>query len=80
MSTDSIQNSTQIIDAIIERTLSTINKGLDKQVGDMTLIEAMELMGILMDIRDRQYLHVQSTKRCNRACVKKPKSNKTDGL
>ena len=73
-------NSTQIIDAIIERTLNTINKGLDKQVGDMTLMEAMELMGVLMDIRDRQHLHVQSTQACSRACVKKPKSYKTDGL
>ena len=67
------QNTTQTIDAIIERTLKTIDKGLDKHVGDMTLMEAMELMGILMDIRDRQYLHVQSTQGCNKACVKKPK-------
>lgn len=80
MSTDNIQNSTQIIDSIIERTLTTINNGLDKQVGDMTLMQAMEFMGILMDIRDRHYLHVQSTQRCAKACVKKPKSYKTDGL
>ena len=66
-------NSTQTIDAIIERTLATIDKGLDKQVGDMTLMQAMELMGILMDIRDRQYLHIQSTQGCSLACVKKPK-------
>ena len=66
-------NATQTIDAIIERTLNTINKGLDKQVGDMTLMQVMEFMGILMDIRDRQHLHVQSTQGCNRACVKKPK-------
>ena len=66
-------NAPQTIDAIIERTLNTINKGLDKQVGDMTLMQVMEFMGILMDIRDRQHLHVQSTQGCNRACVKKPK-------
>ena len=73
MSTDNIQNSTQIIDSIIERTLVTINHGLDKQVGDMTLMQAMEFMGVLMDIRDRHYLHVQSTQGCSLACVKKPK-------
>ena len=73
MNKDNLQNSTVIIDSIIERTLVTINHGLDKQVGDMTLMQAMEFMGVLMDIRDRHYLHVQSTQVCNNTCVKKPK-------
>ena len=69
-------NTDNTINAIIDRTLSIIDNGLDKQVGDMTLMQAMELVGILMDIRERQHVYTQKSKpvrACTKACVKKPK-------
>ena len=68
------------LDAIIQRTLNTIDKNIDRHVGDMTLIEALDLMCVLMDIRDRQHVHTRTQKVCANACIKKPKRSKTDGL
>ena len=72
--------SVATLDTIIDRTITTIDKGIDRHVGDMTLMQAMEVIGALMDLRDRQHLHMQSIKRCASACVKKPKRNETNGL
>ena len=71
------QNTQTTIDTIIDRTLAVIDKGLDRYVGDMTLMQAMEFVGILMDIRERQQAHVKHTQKkvraCGKACTKKPK-------
>jgi hypothetical protein len=70
MNTD---NTTHTLDTIIDRTISIIDKSLDRHVGDMTLMQAMELVGVLMDIRERQRAYTQHTQGCTKACVKKPK-------
>ena len=70
-------NTQNTIDAIIDRTLAIIDKGIDRNVGDMTLMQAMELVGVLMDIRDRQQAHMKHTQKkvraCGKACTKIPK-------
>jgi len=47
------------INTLIDRTLAIIEKGLDRNVGDMTLIQALELVGVLMDIRERQLVYTE---------------------
>ena len=37
------------INTLIDRTLAIIDNGLDRSVGDMKLIDALELVGILME-------------------------------
>jgi len=70
-------NTQNTIDTIIDRTLAIIDKGIDRNVGDMTLMQAMELVGVLMDIRDRQQAYVKHTQKkvraCGKACTKMPK-------
>ena len=71
-------NSTQnTLDTLIDRTLAIIDNGLDRSVGDMKLLEALELVGVLMDIRERQQAYKRSqpqpTRACGKACTKKPK-------
>ena len=64
------------LNALIDRTLSIIDNGLDRNVGDMKLMEALELVGILMDIRERQLVYTQESqppKACQKMCAKKPK-------
>lgn len=65
------------INTLIERTLSIIDNGLDRNVGDMTLMQAMEFVGVLMDIRERQQDYERSTSKpvraCGKACTRKPK-------
>ena len=59
------QNTTNTLTALIDRTLAIIDNGLDRNVGDMTLMQAMQFVGILMDMRERQlvYIGVQSQAR-----------------
>lgn len=70
-------NTQNAIDAIIDRTLAIIDKGIDNNVGDMTLMQAMEFVGVLMDIRERQQAYVKRTQKkvrmCGKACTKMPK-------
>lgn len=70
-------NIDSTIDAMIDRTLSIIAHGLDRNVGDMSLMQAMEFVGVLMDIRERQQAYTERsskpTRACGKACVKKPK-------
>ena len=66
------------INALIDRTLAIIDNGLERSVGDMSLMDAMEFVGILMDIRERQLVYTQESnpkpvRACGKACVKKPK-------
>ena len=73
-----MNNTDNAINALIDRTLAIIDNGLDRSVGDMKLIEALELVGILMDIRERQLVYSQEAnpkpvRACGKACVKKPK-------
>ena len=74
---DRNMNTQNTIDTIIDRTLAIIDKGIDRNVGDMTLMQAMELVGVLMDIRDRQQAYVKHTQKkvraCGKACTKMPK-------
>ena len=75
-------NTDNTLNTLIDRTISAIDKSLDRCVGDMSLRQALELVGVLMDMRERQRVYVERTtpKACSKMCVKKPKSNKTDGL
>jgi hypothetical protein len=70
-------NINNTLDALIDRTLSIIDNGLDRNVGDMTLMQAMELVGVLMDIRERQHVYIERSSKpvraCGKACTKKPK-------
>ena len=71
-------NTDNAINTLIDRTLAIIDNGLDRSVGDMKLIEALELVGILMDIRERQLVYTQEVnpepiRACGKACAKKPK-------
>ena len=68
--TDNTQNT---LNALIDRTLVIIDNGLDRSVGDMKLLEALELVGVLMDIRERQQSYLRSQIGCQKACTKKPK-------
>jgi hypothetical protein len=71
-------NTQNTLDTLIDRTLTIIDNGLDKAVGDMTLLEALELVGVLMDMRERQLVHSQlanpkPARACGKLCAKKPK-------
>ena len=72
------------LNTLIDRTLAIIDNGIDRHVGDMTLMQAMEFVGVLMDIRERQQAHSERsskpTRVCRKACMKKPKCKSTDGL
>ena len=73
-----MSNTDNAINTLIDRTLAIIDNGLDRSVGDMKLMEALELVGILMDIRERQLVYTQESnpkpiRACGKACAKKPK-------
>ena len=63
-------NTDNTISALIDRTLAVIDKGLDRNIGDMTLMEAIEFVGILMDMRERQLVYIRGAKPVP-ACTKK---------
>jgi hypothetical protein len=71
------QDAQSAIDRIIDRTLVMIEEGVDRNVGDMTLMKSLEFIGILMDIRERQQAHMKRTQKkvrmCGKACTKMPK-------
>lgn len=73
----SIDNTQNTLNTLIDRTLAIIDNGIDRHVGDMTLMEAMEFVGVLMDIRERQQAHMKHAQKkvraCGKACVKMPK-------
>ena len=70
-------NTDNTLNTLIDRTLTIIDNGLDRSVGDMKLLEALELVGVLMDMRERQQAYQrnqsQPTGACGKVCVKKPK-------
>ena len=68
-----MNNTDNTLNALIDRTLTIIDNGLDRSVGDMKLIEALELVGILMDMRERQQAYQRSQTGCQKVCAKKPK-------
>ena len=73
-----MSNTDNAINTLIDRTLAIIDNGLERSVGDMSLMDAMEFVGILMDIRERQLVYSQESnpkpvRACGKACVKKPK-------
>jgi hypothetical protein len=73
-----MSNTQNTLDTLIDRTLAIIDNGLDRSVGDMKLLEALELVGVLMDIRERQLVYTQEAnpkpvRACGKACTKKPK-------
>jgi hypothetical protein len=63
-------NTDNTISALIDRTLAVIDKGLDRNIGDMTLMEAIEFVGMLMDMRERQLVYIRESKPVP-ACTKK---------
>lgn len=63
-------NTDNTISALIDRTLAVIDRGLDRNIGDMTLMEAIEFVGMLMDMRERQLVYTQESKPAP-ACTKK---------
>lgn len=72
-----IQNTQNTLNAIIDKTLAIIDNGIHSNVGDMTLMQAMEFVGVLMDIRERQQAHMKHAQKkvraCGKACTKMPK-------
>ena len=52
-------NTHNTLSALVDRTISIIDKGLDRNVDDMSLMQAMEFVGVLMDIRERQRAYEQ---------------------
>jgi hypothetical protein len=73
-----MNNTDNAINTLIDRTLAIIDNGLERSVGDMRLMDALEFVGILMDIRERQLVYSQEVnpkpvRACGKACVKKPK-------
>ena len=71
-------NTDNTLNALIDRTLAIIDGSLERSVGDMTLMQAMEFVGVLMDMRERQLVYVQESnpkpvRACGKACTKKPK-------
>ena len=66
-------NTGNTLNALVDRTISIIDKGLDRNVGDMSLMQAMEFVGVLMDIRERQRSYEQRISKSIGACAKKPK-------
>ena len=52
-------NTHNILNTLVDRTLATIERRVDRNVGDMTLIQALELVGMLMDIRERQLVYTE---------------------
>jgi len=79
-------NTQSTLTQIIDRTLALIDNGLERSVGDMRLMDALELVGVLMDIRERQLVYdnersvSEPIPSCRKACMKKPKCKGTDGL
>ena len=78
MNTGNTQNTEETMNALIERTLAIIDKSLNRCVGDMSLTQAMEFMGVLMDMRERQLVYTQESnpkpvRACGKLCTKKPK-------
>ena len=77
-SEEAYMNTDNTISALIDRTLAIIDKSLDRSVGDMNLMQAMDLVGVLMDIRERQLVYAQQSnpkpaRACEKLCAKKPK-------
>lgn len=71
-------NTDNTLNALIDRTLAIVDGSLERSVGDMTLMQAMEFVGVLMDMRERQLVYTQEAnpqpvRACQKACVKKPK-------
>ena len=54
-------NTQDTLTALIDRTLSTLEKNADRLVADMTLIQAMEFISTLQDIRERHATYTQAT-------------------
>ena len=78
-------NTLDTSNKIINTTLETIEKNLSKLIGDMDLMHALKFVGAIMDLRERQVEYIERTtpkplRACGKACTKKPKRNKTNGL
>ena len=79
-------NTQSTLTQIIDRTLALIDNELERSVGDMTLMGALELVGVLMDMRERQLVYDNERSvsmpvpSCRKACMRKPKCKGTDGL
>lgn len=77
MNVDNTQNTEDTINALIDRTLAIVEEHVDRSVGDMNVMQAMEFVGVLMDMRERQQAYERSSsehvRACGKACTKKPK-------
>lgn len=75
--TDNTQNTEKTLNALIDRTLAIVDEYVDHSVGDMNVMQAMEFVGVLMDIRERQQAYTERSSKptgaCGKSCVKKPK-------
>ena len=69
--TQDTQNTQDTIDKIIDRTMKMVEDNLTQLTGDMRLMQAIEFIGVMMDIRERQQVYVRSTSKPAQACVKK---------
>jgi len=75
--TQNTQNTERTLNSLIDRTLAIVDQYIDRTVGDMNVMQAMEFVGVLMDMRERQQAYQrnqsQPTGACGKVCVKKPK-------
>ena len=58
---DTHMNTQDTLTLLIDRTLSTLEKNVDRLVGDMTLIQTMEFISALQDIRERYDAYKKKT-------------------
>jgi len=77
MNTENTQKTQDTLNALIDRTLAIVDEYVDRTVGDMNVMQAMEFVGILMDMRERQQAYERSSsehvRACGKVCTKKPK-------
>ena len=72
MNTDNTQNT---LNNLIDKTLAIVEEYVDRTVGDMNVMQAMEFVGVLMDMRERQLVYTKESnpkpvRACSKSCQK----------
>ena len=71
-------NITNTLTTIIEQATTLIEKQALKDIGNMTIEEALDIIERMQDIRDREAIYARE-KAC-KACIKKVQKKKSNGL
>lgn len=67
-------NTNNTLNIIINKTLATIEASIETATGNMSIQEAMELVDMLMDMRERNEAYMrmhEPPKACKSVCNKK---------